>query len=87
MSTEAVDSLTEQVLRLPYEKRVELYEKLGETLGPHPKAEDLGEAEHREAWSAELTKRMAASDAGEPGVPAEEVFAKFGGAGDGRPAG
>ncbi len=39
--------------------------------------ETLSEDEWEQAWSHEIARRVALLDAGEPTIPAEDVFAKW----------
>lgn len=73
--THLTDNLLDQALRLPFDERVELADRLLASL--HPEADDATPEEIRDAWAAELTRRVAESDAGVPGVPAEEVWKKL----------
>lgn len=58
-----VDAIIEQALQLPYKERAQLAERLWESL--HPPAEDLTEEEYRQAWAAEIERRLAEADRGE----------------------
>jgi len=64
-----LDSVTAQAMKLSAAERAELIERLADTLLPAPPLHP--------SWDAEITRRLAALDAGtvEP-VAAETVFAK-----------
>jgi hypothetical protein len=69
------DDLISQAMQLPYDLRFELATQLNESL--HPLGEDLTHEEWLAAWMPELKRRMVQSDAGEPGIPADDVLAEL----------
>jgi putative addiction module component (TIGR02574 family) len=68
--TPLLAELAEKAQALSPEDREALAEWLMQSLEPANEAVDA-------AWEAELKRRMAAIDAGEPTIPAEEVFAEM----------
>jgi hypothetical protein len=67
------DSLLGLVMRLPFDQRLELADRLLESI--HPPEEDVGAADLHEIWLSELRARVAES--GFAGVPAELVWDKL----------
>ena len=69
-----LDQLETEALKLPEESRLKLFETL---LHSFEKAEDL-DAEVALVWAQEAEQRARAmEDGSEPGIPAEEVFARI----------
>ena len=71
------DDVMAQALQLSEEKRGELADRLIESL--HRPPDGSTPEEIKAAWTAECRRRMAASDAGEPGIPLEEAWPRIAG--------
>ncbi len=66
------NELLAEVLSLPRRDRLEVMKELLRSLG-----EDVPEAEWNGAWGRELTRRIEAMQAGEPGIGSDDVLAEL----------
>lgn len=66
------DALAAQALQLPDEERGKLVDQLVESL--HQSGDGSTSEDVKTAWVAECRRRMAATDAGETGIPLEEAW-------------
>lgn len=70
--TDSTMRLLDEVLRLSFDERAQLADRLLESL--HPPGDDVTSSDLADAWAAELTRRIADSDTGGRTIPAEEVW-------------
>jgi len=63
-----------EALELPDEERAELACVLLESIDDDDDARSESRQRWADAWAAEVNKRLAAMDAGEPGIPAAEAL-------------
>lgn len=70
--TETTTRLLDEALRLPFDERAQLVDELLGSL--HPPGNGISSSELADAWAAELTRRITASEAGVPTIPAEELW-------------
>jgi len=73
--TESTMRLLNEALQLPFEERTVLADQLLASL--HPPGDDATASKLADAWSAELTRRIADSDAGGARIPAAEVWGEL----------
>lgn len=80
------EQILDRAMRLSYEERFALAERLQESL--HPPGEQLARDGWWESWAPEIRRRLAASDDGAtPGVAADQVFGDLKARRDGRTTG
>lgn len=76
--SEAAKKLLAVLLELPLAERTAMRDALTESLSEGDGHENLTRAEWKDAWAAEVERRIAASEAsGDPGIPHEEVMRRM----------
>lgn len=75
MTETQYEELVERILQLPYDQQLELMDRLRGNL--HASEEQISSETWKAAWLPELHSRMAETDAGDCGIPAEEVLEKL----------